>query len=514
MLLIELVETANAVAATSSRRAKMARLGDCLRRLQPSERVIGVSYLIGVLPQGRIGLGQSALRDVLSATQSAERGLTLEATHDAFERLARTSGKGSATERRRLLGQLFSRSSEAEQDYLARLILGQLRQGALEGVMVEAIAAAARIPLDQTRRAAMLAGDLAAVAAVALAEGSEGLARFRLRLFTPVQPMLAQPSDDAAQAVQTVGQAALEYKLDGVRVQVHKQDEMVRVYTRRLNDITDRVPELVEAVRRYPAARLILDGETLAFRPDGRPEPFQVTMRRLGRTLDVERMRGQLPLTALYFDCLHLDGEDLIDCEARKRHERLTDTLPSAALIPRRVTSEPEEAERFLGEAIAAGHEGLMVKALDAGYLAGSRGAAWLKVKPAQTLDLVVLAAEWGSGRRKGLLSNLHLGTRSSGDGAFVMLGKTFKGLTDQMLEWQTRRLLELEIGREGHVVHVRPELVVEVAFNELQTSRQYPAGLALRFARVKGYRTDKGADDADSLDTVESLFRAQAGRA
>lgn len=508
MRLIELVETANGVAATRSRLKKVALLSACLLRLKPEERLVGVSYLTGALPQGRIGLGHAAVRAVRAEPAGEPATLTLVITHTSFERVAHTRGTGSTAERQRLLGELLSRATETEQDFLSRLILGELRQGALEGVMVDAIANAAQIPLEEVRRAAMLAGDLAAVAKAALAEGRRGLARFRLHLFTPIQPMLAQPADDASQAIEALGEAALEYKLDGVRVQIHKQGDIVRVYTRRLHEITDRVPELVESIRGYRAHQLILDGEALAFRDDGRPHPFQVSMRRLGRKLDVPRARAELPLRALYFDCLHLDGEDLIDLPGRERYAALVQALPAPTLIPREVTSEAAAAERFLGEAIAQGHEGLMAKALDARYAAGSRGADWLKIKPAHTLDLVVLAAEWGSGRRKGFLSNLHLGARNPDDGSFIMLGKTFKGLTDPMLEWQTKRLLELEIGREDGVVHVRPELVVEIAFNELQASPQYPGGLALRFARVKRYRTDKRAQDADTIETVRALYR------
>jgi DNA ligase-1 len=378
--------------------------------------------------------------------------------------------------------------------------------------MIDAVAEAAALPLAAVRRAAMLSGNLTEVGTAALADGAAGLDRFRLQLFTPLQPMLAQPASDASEALDALGEAALEYKLDGVRVQVHKLDDEVRIYTRRLHEITDRVPELVEAVRGYPARRLILDGEALAFRADGRPQPFQVSMRRLGRKLDVAATRATLPLQAWYFDCLHVDGEDLIDRGARERHQALSEVITAPARVPRSVTTDPAEAQRFLDRAIDAGHEGIMAKSLDAPYSAGSRGADWLKIKPVQTLDLVVLAAEWGSGRRRGLLSNLHLGARDPGSGGLVMLGKTFKGLTDKMLEWQTRRLLELEIGREDHIVHVRPELVVEIAFNELQASPQYPGGLALRFARVRRYRNDKRAADADSIQTVTALFRRQRG--
>jgi DNA ligase-1 len=508
MLLIDLVDAAGHVTATRSRRSKAARLAECLRRLAPEERAIGLAYLSGTLTQGRIRLGPSALRSVVDTPSHESRTLSLAETDATLDRIAAVAGSGSGAARRRLLAGLWARAGERERDFLGRLILGELRQGALEGVMIDAIAEAAELPVAAVRRAAMLSGDLAEVGTAALADGAAGLDRFRLQLFIPLQPMLAQPAADASEAIDTLGEAALEYKLDGVRVQVHRHDDEVRIYTRRLHEITDRVPELVETVRGYPARRLILDGEALAFRADGRPQPFQVSMRRLGRKLDVAAMRATLPLQAWYFDCLHLDGEDLIDRSAGERHRALSEVITTPARVPRSVTADRAEAEGFLARAIGAGHEGIMAKSLDAPYSAGSRGADWLKIKPAQTLDLVVLAAEWGSGRRRGRLSNLHLGARDPGSGGFVMLGKTFKGLTDKMLEWQTRRLLELELGREGHIVHVRPELVVEIAFNELQASPQYPGGLALRFARVKRYRTDKQADDADTMDTVRALYQ------
>jgi len=345
-----------------------------------------------------------------------------------------------------------------------------------------------------------------------LSEGATGLARFAIALHRPLQPMLAQPADDIAAALAQVGTAALEWKVDGARVQVHKVGDAITVYTRSLLDVTGSVPEIVEAVQALPARELILDGEAVALMPSGAPQTFQVTMRRFGRKLDVARMRAELPLAVYFFDCLYRDGVALIDRPAHERFDALAEALPTALVIPRLITADVAAAEDFYADALARGHEGVMVKALDAPYEAGSRGASWLKVKRAHTLDLVVLAAEWGHGRRRGWLSNLHLGARDPA-GGWVMLGKTFKGMTDQLLEWQTRELLVRETGRDDYTVQVRPELVVEIAFNDLQASPQYPGGLALRFARVKGYRADKRADEADTIETVRKLYDAQIAR-
>ncbi|HLU05567.1 MAG TPA: ATP-dependent DNA ligase [Woeseiaceae bacterium] len=510
MLLRMLAETSEAVAATRSRLRKIDLLQGCLRQFAPDEVETGAGYLIGALRQGRIGLGPSIVRQALGAGASDVSTLAVLDVDSAFEQMATISGKGSNLERRRLLTELFGRATTVEQDFLARLLLGELRQGALEGVMVDAIAKASGLPLRDVRRAVMLSGNSASVAAAAITEGQEGLDAFRLELMQPLQPMLAQTADSTAAALDAFGKAAFEYKLDGARIQVHKLDNEVRIYTRRLNDVSASMPEIIESILELPARTLILDGEVIALRADRTPHPFQVTMRRFGRTLDVERLREALPLNAFYFDCLHVDGVDLIDLPAFERFERMSGVVPPAYLIPRLVTADSNAAAGFLEQALAAGHEGLMAKSLDSLYEAGNRGAGWLKIKPAHTLDLVVIAAEWGSGRRRGWLSNLHLSARDpAGDeeNRFVMLGKTFKGMTDKMLEWQTKRLLELETGREGHVVHVRPELVVEIAFNELQSSPQYPGGMALRFARVKRYREDKGPADADTIETVREIF-------
>ena len=469
-----------------------------------------MAYLSGETPQGKIGIGYAALRDAGKSGQASEASLTLQDVNEALGRLRTTSGKGSARTRADVLEALFARASEDERAFLARLVVGELRQGALEGVMLDAIAAAANLVPAEVRRAAMLAGGLPPVAKAALTEGASGLARFAVRPMQPVQPMLASPADDVAGALAALGRASLEWKVDGARVQVHKMGEEVRVFTRSLNDVTAAVPEIVEAVRALSSREVILDGETIATGAGGAPLPFQVTMRRFGRKLHVSQLRAEFPLAVFFFDCLRLDGVDFVARPGSERFEAMTRVLPAAIVIPRIVTDSVAEGEAFLAQAFAAGHEGVMAKALDAPYEAGRRGAAWLKIKRAHTLDLVVLAAEWGSGRRKGWLSNLHLGALDPATGGFVMLGKTFKGLTDATLEWQTAEFLARETARDGHIVHVRPEMVAEIAFNDLQSSPHYPGGLALRFARLKRYRPDKTASDSDTIDTVRAIYAAQ----
>jgi len=503
-----------AVAGNPARLAKIERLAACLGGLRPDEIPIAVAYLSGELPQGAIGVGWSSLRE-LPAPASAPGTLELHEVDRSFTRVQAATGRGSQRVRRQELADLFGRATEHERRFLFGLISGELRQGALEGVMVEAIARAANLPAAKIRRAAMLAGDLRAVATAAITEGREGLGRFRLTLLSPVQPMLAQTADDLPSALARISPAAVEWKFDGARIQVHRSGDEVRVFTRNLADASDRVPEIVDATRRLPTRALVLDGEAIALRADGRPHPFQVTMSRFGSRLEVEQLRRSIPMSTFFFDCLHLDGEDLVDRPEGDRFTALAtvlDRTDPSIIAPRIVTDDPSEAERFLSDALEHGHEGVMVKALDAPYEAGRRGASWLKVKRAHTLDLVVLAAEWGHGRRRGWLSNLHLGARDPDGGGFVMLGKTFKGLTDQMLGWQTERLLELQVSRDDYTVYVRPELVVEVAFDGVQESRRYPGGVALRFARVKGYRPDKGPDDADTVATVRSLLARSRG--
>jgi DNA ligase-1 len=506
--LADLTATSEAVRTTSSRRAKLEHIAACLRRLSPAEVRLGVAYLSGEVPQGRIGIGWATVRELRHAPVADKPTLTLSDVDAALGEVAALSGAGSAAARRNRLGALFAKATEAERELLVPLLLGEVRQGALEGIMVDAVAKAAGIPADPIRRARMLAGSLAEVAAVALAEGEAGLARFSLTLFRPVHPMLAQPAADLSEALAQLGEAAIERKLDGARVQVHKSGELVRVYSRGLNEVTGSVPEVVELVSALPARELILDGEVIALDSAGKPRPFQTTMRRFGRRLEVATLRVELPLSSFFFDCLYVDGQTILDAPAADRVRALADIVPEAARVTRVVTADPAVAEDFWRDTLERGHEGLMVKSLDAPYEAGNRGASWLKVKPAHTLDLVILAAEWGSGRRRGWLSNLHLGARDPATGSFVMLGKTFKGLTDETLRWQTERLLSLEIGREAQVVHVRPELVAEIALSDVQVSSEYPGGVALRFARLKRYRLDKRSGEADTIDTVRALLR------
>ena len=514
MLLNRLVDTSQRVAGTRSRLKKRAYLSQCLRETKPCEVALAVNYLCGTLPQGRIGLGPSMLRSLAAEGAAVRASLTLRQVDDTFESIKNTSGSGSQAARREMLGELFHGATADERRFLVRLILGELRQGALEGVLIEAIADAADLPSPDVRRAVMLAGEPAVVADAVLRDGAKALGRFQLAPLSPIKPMLAQPAENIDGALSTLGQAALEYKMDGARVQIHKLDNEVKIYSRRLNDVTTSLPEIVDTVRLLPARSLILDGEVLALRESGRPHPFQTTMRRFGRKSNVDEIRQSLPLSVFLFDCIHRDGDDLIDQSMAQRYEYLDAGTPPALLMPRLITSETEAAQSFLQDALNQGHEGVMAKSLASAYAAGNRGADWLKVKQAHTLDLVVLAAEWGSGRRKGWLSNLHLGARNPEDGSFVMLGKTFKGLTDKILEWQTKRLLELEIGREAYVVHVKPELVAEIAVNEIQASSQYPAGLALRFARLKRYRNDKTSGQADTIETVRKLYTMQTGLA
>jgi DNA ligase-1 len=509
-LLSDLVDTSQYVGETAARRTKITRIADFLRGLGPAEIDIGVSYLAGVTRQGKSGIGYALIRDAQHSANVDVPELTLTEVDTMLDQIAQASGRGSIAERTRLLSALFARGTPREQEFLKRLLPGELRQGALEGLMIEAVAAAADVPAESVRRAAMIAGGLASVASPALTDGAAGLSRFAIALFQPLAPMLAQPADDITDAMGRIPMAAIEWKLDGARVQAHKNGDDVRIYTRTGNDVTAAVPEIVSAVRRAQAQELILDGEAIALKANGAPYPFQDTMRRFGRMLDVEAMRAAMPLSVFFFDCLRRGDQDLAPMPATARFEAMTAALPSELLIPRVITSEPSAAQSFYDDAIERGHEGVMVKAVDAPYEPGARSASWLKVKRSHTLDLVVLAAEWGHGRRKGWLSNLHLGAIDPASGRFIMLGKTFKGMTDAMLAWQTGELLKREITHDDWSVRVSPGLVVEVAFNDLQASPRYPGGLALRFARVKGYRPDKKAQDADTIETVRSIYAKQ----
>jgi DNA ligase-1 len=511
--LAHLVETSRRVTEASGRLEKIGLLATLLGSAERDEIEIAVAFLSGSLRQSRLGVGYAALQGAVLERRAGAPSLELAEVDAAFERIAQVAaGKGSAGERQRLLRELLARATLDEQSFLFRLVTGELRQGAVEGLMLEAVAKAAKVPAEQVRRARMMAGDLPSVAKAALSGDAAELAAFATQLFRPVHPMLAGSADDESVAIEELGEALLEYKLDGARIQVHKNGDQVAIYSRRLNDVTAAAPELVEAVRALPARDLILDGEVIALRPDGTPHPFQITMSRFGRRLDIDRTRKEFPLTPFFFDVLYLDGGPLVDEPARRRLTALMDAVPERMLIPRTLTASPLDAQAFLQRSLDAGHEGIMAKALDAPYQAGHRGRRWLKVKPANTLDLVVLAAEWGHGRRHGWLSNLHLGARDPVAGGFVMLGKTFKGMTDAMLEWQTKKLLDLEVARDGITVYVKPELVVEVAFNEVQASTQYPGGVALRFARIKRYRTDKTAAESDTIDAVRGIHRRMTG--
>jgi DNA ligase 1 len=501
MLLADLVETSNTVAATRSRLAKVDALSSLLRRMPADEIVPATGYLIGDPPQGRVGIGWATVRDVGHGS-AATPTLTVADVSLAIDGVRDATGSGSVGARREILTSLFERATEPEADFLRRLLLGELRQGALEGVMTDAIARAADVPLEVVRRAAMLSGDLRTTALLALTEGADGLGTVRLDVLRPILPMLAATSEDVTQALAATGPASVEWKLDGARIQVHRYEDEVRVYTRNLNEVTDRLPEVVAAVRTFTAGLLVLDGEAIGLSDDERPHRFQDTMSRFGRQRVDEH---GIPLTAFFFDCLRLNEQDLLDQPLSVRLDALVPLVGPRA-IPSVRTDDPAVASACLDEALAAGHEGVMVKSLASPYEAGRRGGAWRKVKPVRTLDLVVLAAEWGSGRRRGWLSNLHLGARGP-EGTFVMVGKTFKGLTDQLLMWQTERFLELKTAEEGHVVYVRPELVVEIALDGVQASRRYSGGVALRFARVRRYRHDKSPADADTIETVRALL-------
>ena len=504
MLLAEVVETSRRVAETPRRLQKIDALAQLLGRLHGDEVDIAVAFLSGQIRQGRIGAGYAAVRESVG-TPAENPSLEIAEVDQIFEQVSTTSGGGSQRRRFELLQSLFARATEAEQRFLIALLAGELRQGALEAVMVDAIAKAAQISSEHVRRAVMLAGTVAPAARALLEQGEAGLKQYDIQLFRPIQPMLAQSGEDIEEALTELGEAALEFKMDGARVQAHKSGNDVVIYSRALNDVTAAVPEVVDAVRALPARDLILDGEVLSLMPDGRPQPFQITMRRFGRKLDVDRLRAELPMTPFWFDLLYLDGGSLLDEPQQRRFESLAE-LAREFLMPHLVTADAGRAREFLEQALQRGHEGVMAKATDALYAAGSRGQSWIKVKRPRSLDLVILAAEWGHGRRRGWLSNLHLGARDTERGGFAMLGKTFKGLTDAMLLWQTEELLKLEIGRDSHTVFVEPKLVAEIVFNEIQVSPRYPSGLALRFARVKRYRTDKTGADADTFETVQRM--------
>jgi DNA ligase-1 len=511
--LAQLVGVSQRVGANPARTTKIRQLAAFLRTLTAVEIAIGVHYLSGETPQGRSGIGYALLQRAAAGEAAGDSSLTLPEVDRALGEVVTLRGSGSATQRAQALGGLFQRATAAERQFLIALLAGELRQGALAGVMADAIAAAADLRPDQVRRAAMYARDLGEVATAALTGGAAALNQFHFELFSPVAPMLAQTAADVAEALQSLpGELAFEWKMDGARIQVHKGGDEVRIFTRTLNEVTVALPEIVEVVRGFAAESAVLDGEAIALDTNGRPLPFQITMRRFGRRLNVEQMRRELPMSAFFFDCLYLDGRSVTDSPTSERAAALSQAVPVGLRVPRLLTASPDVAQSFYESALAAGHEGVMAKALDAPYEAGNRDARWLKIKRAHTLDLVVLAAEWGHGRRAGKLSNLHLGALDPATGEYVMLGKTFKGLTDVMLAWQTQAFLARETHRDRGTVYVRPELVVEIAFSDLQASPRYPGGLALRLARVKRYREDKPAAEADTMESVRRLYAAQSG--
>jgi ATP-dependent DNA ligase I len=550
VLLAEVAEVSRAVAGASGRLAKIAAIAAALRSAGPNEVPIVVAYLSGELPQRQIGVGWATLRSAPPAAVAPS--LTVLGVDASFSEIGAVVGPGSVAERKRLVDEVMSAATVEEQFFLVRLLSGELRQGALDGVMTEAVARASEVPVALVRRAVMLRGSLPAVAEAALDGGADALSDFGLLVGQPLKPMLASsaPSVEAAlgkiaadagkagagkgkgktsqgkagQTDETPGTAdqpetagtpaAVEWKLDGIRIQAHVSGGRVRLFTRTLDDITVRLPEVAAALAALPLRTAVFDGELIALRPDGRPYAFQDTAARAASQTEPGGKAGPgpgegdptVPLSAFLFDVLHLDGADLIDLPDAERRAALAGVVPAGMLMPRLVTADAEEAHAFFRDAVARGHEGVVVKSLATPYAAGRRGAGWIKVKPRHTLDLVVLAVEWGHGRRKGWLSNLHLGARDPETGGWVMLGKTFKGLTDELLTWQTARLLELEDHRDDWTVYVRPELVVEIAFDGVQRSPRYPGGVALRFARVLRYREDKPAAEADTIASVRDL--------
>jgi DNA ligase-1 len=506
VLLETVVTTLDAVAATRSRLAKVDALAGLLGALAPEEIAPAVGILVGKPRQGRVGVGWRGVSAVMGQPAD-EPTLTVLDLDTLLEELAALGGTGSASGRSTALRDFAARATASEQDLLGRVLLGEMRTGALEGVLIDAVALAADRPGPSVRRAAMLTGDLGETAVIALTGTADELDSVGLEVGRPVLPMLAATAPSAAAAVESTGLASVEYKLDGARIQVHRSGDSVRVFTRNLADITHRVPEVVEIVRRLPARDVILDGETLSLDEDGGPRPFQETMSRFGAEAAREAV-----LHPWFFDILHVDGRDLLDEPLSVRRHEL-ERVAGEYRIPGEVTDDPETAERVSREALAAGQEGVVVKAIDSPYAAGRRGSSWIKVKPVLTYDLVVLACEWGSGRRRGLLSNLHLGARDpEGDfgepGGFVMIGKTFKGLTDELLRWQTEEFQRIEVRRTPGTVWVAPTTVVEIAIDGVQRSTRYPGGIALRFARVKRYRDDKEAAEADTITTLRSLLR------
>ena len=515
MLLADLVATSARLAATRSRLEKTRLLADLLRRARGREIELVVDYLSGVLPQGRIGVGWSMLQRAESGGggAAAAPSLALVEVDAAFERLRSIAGAGSQEARIRELAALLARATADERSFLVRLLGGELRQGALEGAMEEGIIAASGLPKQRVRHAIMVAGSAGEVARAALEEGEPGSTGSACACSGRSNRCWRRPATTWPRGWRSSARRRSSSSSTARGSRSTRRAPTSRSTRAACATSPGRSRRWSSSRARFPLERLILDGEAIALRADGRPHPFQVTMRRFGRRLDVDAMRVELPLDAYFFDALHVDGDDLLAAPASERFARMAEVVPAARLVPRRVTSRPEEAAAFLAEALDRGHEGIMAKDLASPYEAGSRGSAWLKIKRAHTLDLVILAAEWGHGRRQGWLSNLHLGARDLESGAWVMLGKTFKGLTDEMLAWQTQRLLELETSRDSYTVYVEPTVVVEIAFNDVQESPRYPGGFALRLARVKAYRPDKTPADADTFDRVRAIWEAQVAR-
>jgi ATP-dependent DNA ligase I len=497
-LLIDVVTASRGLADTPSRSGKIAILSELLRELEPTEVPVAVGFLTGVPRQGRIGVGHRTIYRIAAAPAS-EPSLTIDDLDRAISDVQETTGSGSLAQRRGVLTELLSSATEQEVDFVRRLFTGELRQGALGGLMVDAVAKAARVSGPLARRALMLSGDLTRTAEIAISEGEDGLRAIGLEIFRPIFPMLASTAATVAEAVGSSERSSVEWKLDGIRIQIHRRGDEIRVYTRNLNDITQSLPGIVAALRALPVRQAVFDGEALWMSEDG-PAPFQETVSQIDSNSPPEGIRTFL------FDVLHVDGDDLLDTPLEARAARLEALAPHLK-IPSVITSDPDAAERVLDEALAAGHEGVVVKDVASLYSAGRRGKAWRKVKPVRTYDLVVLGAEWGHGRRHGWLSNLHLGARDPRTGAFVMVGKTFKGLTDELLDWQTKEFLARETNRDGIAVLVRPELVVEIALDGVQSSTRYAGGVALRFARVKRYRPDKHAAETDTIDDLRALL-------
>jgi len=497
-LLADVVTASRDLTDTSSRSEKVAILAALLGRLDASEVAVAVGFLAGVPRQGRVGIGYSTIYGIEHAP-ARQASLSIDDLDRSITEVQRMTGSGSAATRKQILGELLGQATDQEADFVKRLFTGELRQGALAGLMVDAVAKAARVPGELARRALMLSGDLTHTAEIAMTEGEDGLRAVAFETFRPIVPMLASTAASVREAVGSFDRSSVEWKLDGIRIQIHRRDEEIRVYTRNLNDITDTLPVIVAAVRLLPVTQAVFDGEALWMSEQG-PAAFQDTVSQIDSAAPPEG------IVTFLFDVLHIDGDDLLDTPLDERSARLEGIAPQLK-IPGVITSDAETAQRVLDEALKAGHEGIVVKDAASLYSAGRRGKAWRKVKPVRTYDLVVLGAEWGHGRRQGRLSNLHLGAREPSTGEFVMVGKCFKGLTDELLEWQTKELLARETGRQGIAVLVRPELLVEIALDGVQSSSRYPGGVALRFARVKRYRPDKRATEADTIDDLRALL-------